>query len=113
MYYPVCLQAQAFMFMHDACVSANPNARLCYRKFSFHPHYPVKLMLVSGAHAQHNTECTGLFGLCRLIPPTYWNMDVAPPAVISRQSNSLLLNSDFKMSLKADSTSITYLEGKL
>lgn len=40
-------------------------------------------------------------------------MDVAPPAATSRQSNSLLLNADFKMALKADSVTITPLEGKL
>lgn len=40
-------------------------------------------------------------------------MDVAPPAVTSRQSNSLLLNADFKMLLKADSTPITDLEAQL
>lgn len=73
-------------------------------------------MFASGAHVQHGTECRGLFGLCgviRLTPPAYWKVDVAQPAVTTRQSNSLLLNADFKMLFKADSAIITDLEAQL
>lgn len=97
-------------------VSANPIALLWYIKFPSQSHYPVVLVFASGAHVQRDTECRGLFGLCRVVrltPPAYWKVDVAQPAVTTRQSNSLLLNADFKMLFKADSAIITDLEAQL
>lgn len=92
----MCVQ----VFMHVVCVSANPNALLRYRKFPSLPRYPVGLMFASGAHVQHDAECISLFRLSKLItltPPAHWKVDVAQSAVTTRQSNSLLLNADFKM----------------
>lgn len=44
--------------------------------------------------------------IIRLTPLAYWKVDVAQPAVTTRQSNSLLLNADLKMPFKADSATI-------
>lgn len=38
---------------------------------------------------------------------------MAQPAVTTRQSNSMLLNADFKMLFKADGATITDLEAQL
>lgn len=45
---------------------------------------PFRLMFASGAHIEHDTQCTGLFGLCpiiRLTPLAYWKVDVTQLAV--------------------------------
>lgn len=94
----------------DRAVLTNPIALLWYRKFPFRPRRPVELMFASGAHVQHDTDCTGLFGLRRLIrltPPAHGKVDMTQPAVTTRQSNSWLLNADFKMLFKADTATIT------
>lgn len=91
-------------------------ALLWYRKFPSQPHYTVELMFACGAHVQHDTKYTALFGPCsliRLTPPAYWKVDVAQPAVTTRQSNSLLLNADLKMLFKADNATISDLEAQL
>lgn len=60
-------------------------------------------MFASGAHIEHDTKCTGLFGLCsirRLTPLARWKVDVTQLAVKkTRQCNTLLLNADFQMPL--------------
>lgn len=63
----------------------------------------------------HDTMCTQSVQAytVRLTPPAHAKVDMTQPAVTTRQSNSQLLNADFKMLFKADSATITDFEAQL